>query len=114
VCVCARVRTCVCVCVDARAAVCVCTCALARARRWARAFTPPPCTPPPHARRLPTRLQEFDAEGLGNLLWSIAGLQVLMPEREWLRQFVGACAAKLRSFQPSQLVQLVEGLAVLG
>jgi len=58
--------------------------------------------------------QDFDAEGLGNLIWSIAALQCVIPERDWFRQFVGSCNAKMRSFQATQLVQLVESLAVLG
>jgi hypothetical protein len=61
-----------------------------------------------------TPTQEFDAEGLGNLIWSIAALQCVIPEREWMREFVGACHARLRSFQAHHLVQLVEALAVLG
>ncbi|KAF5829938.1 hypothetical protein DUNSADRAFT_15294 [Dunaliella salina] len=57
---------------------------------------------------------DFDAEGLGNLIWSVAALQCIIPEREWMRQFVGACSGRLRSFQATHLVQLVEALAVLG
>lgn len=65
-------------------------------------------------RTLDRRTQDFDAEGLGNLIWSIAALQCIIPEREWMREFVGSSRARMRSFLAVQLVQLVEGLAVLG
>lgn len=74
--------------------------------------TAPPTAPPPHP---PTAPQGFDAQGLGALIWSLAALRPAPPpEKEWLRGFAGACGARLRSLQAMQLVQVVEGLAVLG
>eukprot|EP00798_Chlamydomonas_sp_ICE-L_P032134 gene32134-16659_t len=58
-------------------------------------------------------INEFDATGLGHLGWAL-GTMGFVPDKIWLRSYVGQVNARVKNFFAVQLVHVFEGLLGMG